>query len=788
MAQALGGAWGGASSPPHGTGSRAEITRPGGFSITRWGKAKIFADPSRIEDQEGVMERSPSGGHHPARYRRYGRSGRHLRQDPGQYTARDRGRPRGRQDDAGQGAGPVDRLLGAAHPVHAGPAAIGRHRGQRLQPGARRLRVQARVDLRQHRGRRRDQPGLPQDPGRPAGVDGGAPGHHGRRHLPARRAVHGHRHPEPDRARGHLSAARGAARPLHAGAGHRLSHQGGRGRHPQHPRPELPDGRDLPRGRRADRRQDDRQCQAGARGRQPQELHRRPGQGHPRPRRPGARRQPARRPLDAPRLPSRRRLRGARLRGARRHQGPDHPGARPPAHPIARGADDRPHGRRRPFRHRRVRAHPDPRPGPALRSRIFTPRALGFAGAGVALYLAGRLTGASELYMLAVAALLLPLGGFVIVRWGTYRLGCTRSLRPVRTAVGGRISVTVRLRNLGRLETGVLLLEDRLPYQLGPPARFVVPGIAGDDRELLNYEINAGARGRYTVGPLAVRLSDPFGLAQVTSELAGTSEVVVHPKVESLAPPSLGGELASAASTKVRHLFSQGDEFYTTRDYRAGDDLRKVHWRSSAKRGQLMIRQEERPWQARALIALDLRRGAHRGQGGQASFERMVSIAASIAVRLGASGYELGMITDEGQQVRPIDSADQATAMLDFLAGVDTTRSTSLVPLADRLGRTTGEGLLIGLLTVPSAEEAAALARCRLGFAGALGLLLRTDTWVGLASREVAASEAHAAGIGTLLDRAGWRTAIITRNDRLDEPWRRLTAPSGRTAPTTHRH
>src|SRR6266511_3326651 len=627
MAQALGGAWGGASSPPHGTGSRAEITQPGGFSITRWGKAKIFADPSRIEDQEGVMERSPSGGHHPARYRRYGRSGRHLRQDPGQYPARhrgqtrgrppgphrparrgarlDRGRPRGRQDDAGQGAGPVDRLLGAAHSVHAGPAAIGRHRGQRLQPGARRLRVQARVDL----------------------------------------------------------------------------------------------------------RQDDRQRQAGARGRQPQELHRRPGQGHPRPRRPGARRQPARRPLDAPRLPSRRRLRGARLRGARRHQGPDHPGARPPAHPIARGADDRPHGRRRPFRHRRVRAHPDPRPGPALRSRIFTPRALGFACAGVAQDVAGRRTGASELYMLAVAALLLPLGGFVIVRWGTYRLGCTRSLRPVRTAVGGRISVTVRLRNLGRLETGVLLLEDRLPYQLGPPARFVVPGIAGDDRELLNYEINAGARGRYTVGPLAVRLSDPFGLAQVTSELAGTSEVVVHPKVESLAPPSLGGELASAASTKVRHLFSQGDEFYTTRDYRAGDDLRKVHWRSSAKRGQLMIRQEERPWQARALIALDLRRGAHRGQGGQASFERMVSIAASIAVRLGASGYELGMITDEGQQVRPIDSADQATAMLDFLAGVDTTRSTSLIPLADRLGRMTGEGLLIGVLTVPSAEEAAAPAR-----------------------------------------------------------------------------
>ncbi len=419
--------------------------------------------------------------------------------------------------------------------------------------------------------------------------------------------------------------------------------------------------------------------------------------------------------------------------------------------------------------------------------RLLTPRALGFAAAAFALYLAGRLTGASELYMLAVAALLLPVGGFLIVRWGTFRLACTRSLRPVRASVGGRIAVTIRLRNLGRLETGVLLLEDRLPFQLGQPARFVVPGIGGDDHEVLNYELAAGARGRYTVGPLLVRLSDPFGLAQVTSELAGASEVIVHPRVESLPAPALGGELASASTTRVRHLFSQGDEFYTTRDYRDGDDLRKVHWRSSAKRGQLMIRQEERPWQARALIALDLRRGAHRGQGGQASFERMVSIAASIAVRLGASGYELALVTDDGQQVRPVGTSDQATAVLDFLASVEPSRSTSLVPLADRLGRASGEGLLIGLLTVPSAEEAAALARCRLGFAGALGLLLRSDSWVGLASREVAAAEAQATGIATLLDRAGWRTTIITRNDRLEEPWRRLTAPSGRTTPTTPR-
>jgi uncharacterized protein (DUF58 family) len=401
--------------------------------------------------------------------------------------------------------------------------------------------------------------------------------------------------------------------------------------------------------------------------------------------------------------------------------------------------------------------------------KAFTPRAAGFAAAAVALYLAGRLTGVGELYMLAVAALALPLGALAVVTWGNSRLTSSRAVRPVRTSVGNRIAVTVRLDNPTRLETGVLLLEDRLPYQLGPGARFVVPGIPGGDRELLSYELRAAARGRYSIGPLAVRLADPFGLAQVTSELAGTSDVIVHPRVEPLSAPGLGGELASSAATKVRYLFSQGDEFYTTREYRDGDDLRKVHWRSSAKRGQLMIRQEERPWQ------------------GRASFERAVSAAASIALRLGRSGYELALVADDGRSVRPVGMGDQATAVLDFLASVEPTATASLVPMANRLARTAGEGLLVAVLGVPSSDEAAALARCRLGFGGALGLLVRTDSWLGLAAREVAAADAQAAGIATLLDRAGWRTAMLSRTQPLDDPWRRLTAPLGRATLTTHK-
>ena len=124
---------------------------------------------------ESVIEGKP--GRHPARPDRAARRG----------APAHRGRARRRQDDAGQGAGPVDRLHGAAGAVHPRPAAQRHHRRERLQPGAARVRVQARAGVRQHRARRRDQPGLAQDPVGAAGVHGRAPGHGGRHHLRAAR-------------------------------------------------------------------------------------------------------------------------------------------------------------------------------------------------------------------------------------------------------------------------------------------------------------------------------------------------------------------------------------------------------------------------------------------------------------------------------------------------------------------------------------------------------------------------------------------------------------------------
>ena len=126
-------------------------------------------------------------------------------------------------------AGSVDGARVLAHPVHARPAADGRHRALGLQPARSRLRVPARTGVRERPPRRRDQPRDAEDAVGAARGDGGAAGHDRRRHARAARAVPRPRDREPDRAGGHVPASRGAARPLLPAHRARLPVRGRRG-------------------------------------------------------------------------------------------------------------------------------------------------------------------------------------------------------------------------------------------------------------------------------------------------------------------------------------------------------------------------------------------------------------------------------------------------------------------------------------------------------------------------------------------------------------------------------
>src|ERR687893_798381 len=165
------------------------------------------------------------------------------------------------------------------------------------------------------------------------------------------------------------------------------------------------------------------------------------------------------------------------------------------------------------------------------------------------------------------------------------------------------------------------------------------------------YTVRADVRGRYSVGPLVIRLTDPFGLCELNRSFPSVDRLTVIPQVVPLPAVRLAGEYAGTGESRARSVAVHGEDDAATREYRYGDDLRRVHWRSTARVGEMMVRREEQPWESRATVVLDTRSMAHRGEGPTASFEWAVSAAASIALHLRHNGYKLRLVTDSGIDV-----------------------------------------------------------------------------------------------------------------------------------------
>ncbi|HYN36627.1 MAG TPA: DUF58 domain-containing protein, partial [Actinomycetota bacterium] len=244
------------------------------------------------------------------------------------------------------------------------------------------------------------------------------------------------------------------------------------------------------------------------------------------------------------------------------------------------------------------------------------------------------------LVQLGYALIILLIAAIVVVRLGRHELRVGRKLMPERARPGEPVTTTIRLDNEGRGSAPLLLVEDRLPPGVSGRARFAVHGIERGGYRETNYTMTPARRGRYQVGPLDISVVDPFGMARLRTGSPVTSTFLVHPPVERLSLPREPGDRRSiVAATSRNPTGTRGEDFYTLREYVEGDDLRKIHWPSTAKRDRYMIRQEETPWHTRATILLDDSSGAHDGSGPVSSFERAVSAAASLVEMYHRVGY-----------------------------------------------------------------------------------------------------------------------------------------------------
>ncbi len=335
---------------------------------------------------------------------------------------------------------------------------------------------------------------------------------------------------------------------------------------------------------------------------------------------------------------------------------------------------------------------------------MLTRRGWSLFGAATGLYIGSRVLGLVQLVVLAGIGLLLLAVAAVWVRYHPIHLRASRHLRErLQVGVDGRVDVVVESTSGRRLPT--LSVSDA--FDRGRrSARFLLAPLEPGAVARAAYRLPTDRRGRFEIGPLRATVADPFGLASRTRRILGTEEVIVFPRVcDIMALPETGGDELDRDMPRAHGRVDPGGEFLNLRDYEPGDDLRRVHWRSTARRQRLMVRQNEARRRTPVLVMLDVRPGGHD----RASFERAVEATASVVNACERAGRPYELILSTGVLVGASGRRRLASVM-DELAVVETHGP-------DRIVATTTRRRTSALVAV--------MGRMRGDDSGALNVLLR---------------------------------------------------------------
>lgn len=317
------------------------------------------------------------------------------------------------------------------------------------------------------------------------------------------------------------------------------------------------------------------------------------------------------------------------------------------------------------------------------------------------------------------------------------------TLRGTSVPIGPRSTLLVR----EQLEDAFASVSEAEAYvQVGPS---VPPAV-------FDVEALAMHRGRSLVGPVTIRVEDPFGLLRIDRPVVPAEEVVVVPASTALSALDTGA-LAGAVSADEGRVGQGGSaDDSELRPYRPGDPIRRVHWAQSARRGELHVRQTAQAQPPEAVIALDLRRSSYQDLGrddlaelsdlgGDAAFEHAVVVAASVARALAARTSRVVLVTDD-TVTRHTGDAGGLTDVLVGLADVrvrsDARALTDVLP--DVRGRDV-HGMTAVVTGHCTAEQASALVASTNGSSrGILATIVPPDPVV-----------------RGILDRGGWRTIVV---------------------------
>ena len=326
--------------------------------------------------------------------------------------------------------------------------------------------------------------------------------------------------------------------------------------------------------------------------------------------------------------------------------------------------------------------------------------------AGLFVAIVAVLFGLKSLYLMAAILWLIPAVSYFMGWLMLGGLTCERSL-PLSATAGKSIPLTYTLGNASWLPKFYLLVRDTLPrgvsFSEGPPLVMTLwPGDAGETRGLLETP----RRGVFPLGPAHVYSTDPLGLQTYAQKMPLVSELVVYPALIPLHTSWLRGAAAQgwrgSASALTR---GDGDDFYGVREYQPGDELRRVHWRTTARTGTLAVTEFAQGVTLDVVVALDLSRAAYAGtgDGDTGALETAIRLTATLLDDLLRSGHSVRLLMQsvEAETAPPVSSVEEMPRFLESLARA---QADAPLSLAETLEADRASGGAAGTLIVVSPD------------------------------------------------------------------------------------
>lgn len=388
-----------------------------------------------------------------------------------------------------------------------------------------------------------------------------------------------------------------------------------------------------------------------------------------------------------------------------------------------------------------------------------------------------------DLLRVGIFLLALPVMALLLVTRAHLRMSAERTAYPAQVPLGTPLRGRITLGHDSLLPAALLQLTDQVPVELGPPPRFLVDRTASHWQRVVEYPLLGRVRGRYRTGPLTVRTADPFGLVQLDRQFQATTEVVVTPEVFPLGRSDAAGGGGNTGEARPRRLGVSGADDVLVRNYRTGDDVRRIHWRSTARSGELMVRREEQAFDPSATLLLDSRLSAHAGRGVHHSMEWAVSAVASLGLHFLDDGFGVEIYDADG----PLHvggafgqhSSMSGEVLLRRLTDLRASPSVSLRYAFNAAGAERPGQTVVAVMGRLDTAQVQALIRVRRNRAQGLAVLLDVDTFVdrGFGNRrleeDMVASSALQTAVEVLTDHQ-WRVVVVRRGMSVPQAWAAL--------------